>query len=76
MKNLIQTFGDSFITIIAAIAYIGVVVSGIAAMQGYTGSFMGGILVIIGGFISVTMVFYILFVLIDIRDSLREIKKQ
>lgn len=76
MKNLIQTFGDSFITIIAAIAYIGVVVNGIAAMQGYTGSFMGGILVIIGGFISVTMVFYILFVLIDIRDSLREIKKQ
>lgn len=76
MKNFIQSFGDSFISIIAVIAYFSVVVSGIGAMQGYTGSFIAGILVILGGFVSVTMVFYILFVLIDIRDSLREIKKQ
>ena len=76
MKNFIQSFGDSFISIIAVIAYISVVISGIGAMQGYTGSFIAGILVILGGFVSVTMVFYILFVLIDIRDSLREIKKQ
>ena len=76
MKNMIQSLGDKFIAIVVILAYLGVIVAGIGAMQSYGGNFLKGLMTMIGGFISVTMVFYGIFILIDIRDSLREIKNK
>jgi len=73
LKKFIQAFGDSFISFIVAISYIVVVMSGFAAMKM---SMMYGLMLIIGGVMSITMIFYVLFILIDIRDSLRTIKEQ
>jgi len=76
MKDKIQSFGDKFISIIAILSYLAVIVSGFGAMQGYGGSFWIGLVTIIGGAVSVTMLFYGIFIMIDIRDSLREIKNK
>jgi len=74
MKDFIQSIGDKFLAIFVVLAYIGVLAAGINSMQGYNGGFWAGMGVIIGGFLSVSMFFYSIYVLIDIRDSLREIK--
>ena len=73
MKDKIQSFGDKFISIIAILSYLAVIVSGFGTMQA---SFLMGLMTIIGGVVSVTMLFYGIFIMIDIRDSLREIKNK
>ena len=73
MKKIIQNLGDSFINIVAILAYILVIFTGISSMQF---SVMAGLGYTIIGIVSVTMIFYVLFILIDIRDSLRAIKSE
>jgi hypothetical protein len=76
MKEFIQLIGDKFLAIVVILAYIGVVVGGITTMQGFNGGFWAGIGTMIGGFLAVSMFFYGIYILIDIRDSLREIKSK
>jgi len=74
MKNIIQSIGDKFIAIALILFYIGSIIAGFGAMSGYGGSFFIGIGTMIGGLLSTTMIFYGIYIMIDIRDSLREIK--
>lgn len=70
MKDIILNMGGKFLTIIVALSYIVIVISGIATMgQG----FWIGLFTLLGGIVANTLLFYFIYNIIDIRDSLREI---
>ncbi|MBL1242798.1 MAG: hypothetical protein COA39_000100 [Sulfurimonas sp.] len=74
VKNIILKSGDMIISVAAVISYLAVIISAVGMMsQKWT--FGQGLMTLIGGIIGVTIAFYFIFIIIDIRDSMREIKK-
>lgn len=65
--------GDKFLTIVVALTYIVIIISGLVTMgQG----FWAGVITIIGGIVGNTLLFYFIYNIIDIRDSLRSLNTQ
>lgn len=74
MKDFIQLIGDKFLTLIVLISYGIVVILGIVSWV-HESFFTFLITIIIGGLL-VSLIFYFIYLIIDIRDSLREIKNK
>lgn len=73
MKDMILGLGDKFLAIIAVILYLAAIISGLGTMSS---SFMLGLMTLIGGIVSVTLLFYFIYVLIDIRDNIRSLNNK
>ena len=74
IKNLIQKLGDKLIPFVAIFAYLAVLVQALPLMN-HSWTFMLGLFVLVGGAISVTVFFYLLYAFMDMRDSLRDIRE-
>lgn len=74
MKDFIQLIGDKFLTLIVLISYGVVVILGIISWVHE--SFFTFLITIIMGGVLVSLTFYFIYLIIDIRDSLREIKNK
>ena len=73
MKNFILTNGRAIIDICAWLALIFIGFVGLTVM---TKSFGYGLFILIGGLISFFIWFYLIYLFIDIRDTLKEIAEK
>ena len=73
LKNLIIKSGELIINVIVIIGVLFGVISGLAMMR-Y--SFFSGLILMITSIAGVVMLAFFVYLLIDIRDNLVEIKKQ
>lgn len=70
LKNLIVTSGELIINVLVILGLLGSLIAGFAAMS-Y--SFMGGLITLIGGIVGVVIVAFVVYLLIDIRDNLKQL---
>jgi len=73
MKELVLNMGDKFLSIIAGVIYVIIIISGIGTMSQ---SFMLGLVTLISGIVGNTLLFYFIYNLIDIRDNIRVLNSQ
>lgn len=69
MKQIIQKIGDKLIQVIAGLVYTILLVMAFSSRN-----FEVTLLILVGGGIVATLFFYLLFALLDMRDSLRDIR--
>lgn len=73
LKKFVVQFGEIIINVLVGLGLLGVLIASIGAMQ-Y--SFMGGLMILIGGTAGVTVLAFVVFLLIDIRDNLKELNNK
>lgn len=73
MKNIILSLGDTFLAVIATIMFIAVIIIALGTMNQ---SFILGLMTLVGGTVTVTLLFYFIYILVDIRDNLRAINNK
>lgn len=73
MKDIILRLGDKFLAVVVTLSYVAILISGISAMGQ---SFWNGLLALVVGFVLNTLLFFFIYNIIDIRESLREISKR
>jgi hypothetical protein len=73
LKNFIITSGELIINVLVVIGLIIAVIGGFTAMQF---SFFGGLLTLLSGAAGVVLLAFILYILIDIRDNLKQLNNK
>ncbi len=72
LKNFIIQSGELIINALVIIGLLIALIAGISAMQF---SFMGGLMALLAGIAVVVLLAFVLYLLIDIRDNLKELNK-
>lgn len=72
LKNFIIQSGELIINALVVIGLLIALIAGISAMQF---SFMGGLMALLAGVAGVVLLAFVLYLLIDIRDNLKELNK-
>lgn len=72
LKNFIIQSGELIINALVIIGLLIALIAGISAMQF---SFMGGLMALLAGVAVVVLLAFVLYLLIDIRDNLKELNK-
>ena len=70
LKNFIIQSGELIINALVVIGLLIALIAGISAMQF---SFMGGLMALLAGVAGVLLLAFVLYLLIDIRDNLKEL---
>ncbi len=70
LKNFIIQSGELIINALVVIGLLIALIAGISAMQF---SFMGGLMALLAGVAGVVLLAFVLYLLIDIRDNLKEL---
>lgn len=70
LKKFVLQFGEIIINVLVGLGLLGVLISSFGTMQ-Y--SFMGGLMMLIGGTAAVIVMAFVVFLLIDIRDNLKQL---
>jgi len=73
MKDLVLSLGVKFINVIAVISLIAVVLASLGQMA--DAGFIAGLVTLVVGVIGVTMAFFFIYLLIDIRDGIRDLNR-
>jgi hypothetical protein len=74
IKNLILNWGSKLLDAIVAILLLIVIVGSIITM--FNVSFGAGLGMLLGGIVWIVIMFFVIYVLIDIRDSLKQIAEK
>lgn len=70
LKNFIIQSGELIINALVVMGLLIALIAGISAMQF---SFMGGLMALLAGIAVVVLLAFVLYLLIDIRDNLKEL---
>lgn len=73
IKNFIIQFGEIIINILVILGLIVAVIGGLGAMKF---SFIGGLITLVGGVAGVVLFAFIVYLLIDIRDNLKNLNRE
>jgi pilus assembly protein TadC len=73
IKKYVVQFGELIINVLVCLGLLGVLISSIGAMS-Y--SFMAGLMMLIGGVAGVVLVAFVVYILIDIRDQLKQLNNK
>ncbi|MWV61789.1 hypothetical protein DCO58_07675 [Helicobacter saguini] len=79
MKNLVVNLGSKLIDIMFIISCVSVIISGINWMIFISSGFGGFLMALIGtiiGLCAVVLIFFLVYVIIDIRDRLTQITEK
>lgn len=70
LKNLVIQSGEIIINVMVVLGLFGSLIAGFGAMS-Y--SFIGGLMTLIGGVSGVIVIAFVVYLLIDIRDNLKQL---
>jgi uncharacterized membrane protein len=73
LKNIIVKSGEIIINVLVVLGLLGSLIAGFTAMS-Y--SFIGGLMTLIGGVAGVVIVAFVVYLLIDIRDNLKQLNNK
>lgn len=73
IKKIVVQFGEIIINVLVALGLVASLIAGFGAMS-Y--SFIGGLLTLIGGVCGVVIVAFVIYLLIDIRDNLKQLNNK
>lgn len=73
LKNIIVKSGEIIINVLVILGLLGSLIAGLTAMS-Y--SFIGGLMTLIGGVSGVIIVAFVVYLLIDIRDNLKQLNNK
>lgn len=73
LKNIIVKSGEIIINVLVILGLLGSLIAGFGAMS-Y--SFIGGLMTLIGGVAGVIIVAFVIYLLIDIRDNLKQLNNK
>jgi hypothetical protein len=74
IRNFILEVGSKLLDFIVAFLLLSVIVGSIITM--FNSSFVAGLLMLLGGIVWIVIMFFVIYVLIDIRDSLKQIAEK
>jgi FtsH-binding integral membrane protein len=74
IKNLILNWGSKLLDALVAILLVMVIVGSIITM--FSVSFGAGLGMLLGGISWIVIIFFVIYILIDIRDSLKQIAEK
>lgn len=70
LKNFVVQFGEMIINILVVVGLLIALIAGVTAMK-Y--SFIGGLISLVGGVAGVIVFAFVIYLLIDIRDNLKQL---
>ena len=73
LKKLVVTWGETLINVFVVVGFLIAIIAGIAVMQM---SAIGGFILMLVVASSVVLAVYVLYILIDIRDNLKEMNNR
>lgn len=72
LKNFVVQFGEMIINILVVVGLLIALIAGVTAMK-Y--SFIGGLISLVGGVAGVIVFAFVIYLLIDIRDNLKQLNE-
>ncbi len=73
LKNFVVQFGEMIINILVVVGLLIALIAGVTAMK-Y--SFIGGLISLVGGVAGVIVFAFVIYLLIDIRDNLKQLNEK
>ncbi len=70
IKKFVVQFGEIIINILVVLGLLAAVIAGFGAMKW---SFIGGLITLFGGVAAVVVLAFVIYLLIDIRDNLKNL---
>lgn len=70
IKKFVVQFGEIIINILVVLGLLAAVIAGFGAMKWY---FIGGLITLVGGVAAVVVLAFVIYLLIDIRDNLKNL---
>lgn len=72
IKKFVVQFGEIIINILVVLGLLAAIITGFGAMKW---SFIGGLITLIGGVAGVVVLAFVIYLLIDIRDNLKNLNR-